>query len=185
MGRILILMSLLVVCVGVRANIRTSFGPASQQFCNEIPIWPRNTEVPVDEQYLKYEVAIPVDAKFVSERVKDENWVLIDVRRKKGRKKAIPGSLKIQADAFLRSQDEFRTGSPINLVLSTLQSYRKGPLTEDQLAHKNIVLYCDNLKCTRSTYAACKLRESGIAFANIFVMLGGVNEWVAMGLPTE
>lgn len=170
-----ILMSLVMVsCQSSQAQ----WGGDAEQFCQELKIWPRNTEVPADEQYIRHAVAIPVNARFVSEKLNNNDWVLVDVRSKNRRRHTIPGAVSMTANLYSYSEDEFGADRPIEKLAKKLHVN-----STDSVRPKKIILFCDDLKCFNATYGACRFRQDGLPFENIHVFLGGVSEWASGGFP--
>ena len=48
-----------------------------------------------------------------------------------------------------------------------------------------VVVYCNGGHCDDSEFAAVMLREAGVPPENLFVYVGGINDWTAQGHPVE
>jgi rhodanese-related sulfurtransferase len=50
---------------------------------------------------------------------------------------------------------------------------------------QQVVVYCTGGACEDSEFAAVMLRDAGVPGGNLSVYTGGINEWLAAGLPVE
>jgi rhodanese-related sulfurtransferase len=53
------------------------------------------------------------------------------------------------------------------------------------LGAQKVVVYCTGGACEDSEFAAIMLRDGGVMRENLYVYAGGINEWMANGLPVE
>ncbi|MFK7822812.1 MAG: rhodanese-like domain-containing protein [Oligoflexales bacterium] len=105
-------------------------------------------------------------------KYEETNWALIDSRDKASRKStgSFKGTVKILSDHHDASNHKF---DEANLKKKLGKYFGNTSMSLDEIKGKNLILFCNGLKCFRSSWAACSLKELGFKKDNIFVVLDG------------
>ncbi len=150
-------------------------------FCEKVTKSPAGAPVPPDSDYeVLGKVIKATEAK---EMLSKPNWLMIDTRIKTDYATGtIPKTLPIVAHYTDEKQDEFREATVLEKLNGFLKTKNKAV---KEFTDLNFVLFCSGRKCHRTTYAACQLRDMGVAKDKIHMMLGGFPEWKEAGFPVK
>ena len=107
-------------------------------------------------------------------KYENSDWVLIDARDKASRKStgSFKGTVKILSDHHDQKNHKFDEAS---LKKKLGKYFGNKDISLDDIKAKNLVLFCNGLKCFRSSWAACSLRDLGFSKDKVFVVLDGYN----------
>ena len=144
----------------------------------------RNT--PGVKAYKKVKLAKIVTPKFLFERIVRKGWLVLDARDKRSRGLfgIIPHTFLITADYLNPKDNEFITSSMMKILNSPLNlkkvNKRAIPTIKNILDLKkiNYIIFCNGYTCHRSTWAACKLREMGVPYEKVHLVLSGYSSLI-------
>jgi rhodanese-related sulfurtransferase len=119
-----------------------------------------------------------------------KGWVIIDARGQKDRAIGkIPKTVYMAADYIDPALNEFTLENFTKKVTAYLKKQEKIdhlPSLNELRNDYKYVIFCNGMKCHRSSYGACLLRmEIGIPEESVFIMLGGYSEWKEAGYPVR
>ena len=111
------------------------------------------------------------DCKLIKDNYKSEGWVLIDARNKSSRAATgvFKGTAKITSDHSKPDKHQF---TEKKLTKKLTKFFKKRGESTD-LKSKRLMLFCNGLKCYRSTWAACDLKIMGYDSSNLYLILDG------------
>ncbi|OUR97420.1 hypothetical protein A9Q84_13930 [Halobacteriovorax marinus] len=171
---------------GFDKEFSNKFGQSREQFC-KVKNWEKglNTKKEVGVKlFNKLRVATPIEGKFAIEKLKKENWIVIDARDKEARRATgvVSGTILLTSDYNKKSENEFSR----DLILKVMSKRKNKKILKNNkineineisdLNNIKMILFCNGYKCHRSTWGACQLREYGVPFENIFIVLGGFSQ---------
>lgn len=172
------------ILINMLFTMSHSFGKSRQDLCEEVPNWKHFSDVrkyPGVKSYEKMKLAKVIGPSFIVEKINKEGWVIIDARDQIARNifGIILNSFLITASARNKSKDEFETkllierfNTPTNIEKLKIRKIASIKTVED-LKNIKFAIFCNGYSCHRSTWAACKLRELGVPFENINLLLSG------------
>ena len=148
---------------------------------NEVGVakWPKGSKVPEDKKYTDNHVGTPRTPQFAFSKYSKPNWIIVDARSKKDRGVGvIPKTISITADYNDPSKNEFKKAKILKKVNRFLNRKKTTYKTfEDMAKNVNFIVFCNGVKCHRSSFGACKLREFGVKMEKVNLMLGGFPAW--------
>lgn len=171
---------------GLDKEFLTRFGNSRESFC-KVKDWESgiNTKKEVGvELYKKLKIAKPIEGRIALKKIKKDGWIIVDARDKEARRATgkITGTILLTSDYNKDAENEF---SKEKILKKLANKKNKKILTRNEIKNvkklsdlKNInyILFCNGYKCHRSTWGACQLREYGVPYENIHIVLGGFSQ---------
>jgi hypothetical protein len=153
-------------------------------FCSGVSTWPKGQDVrekPGIKVYKAQNIGNITDAEFTLDKLYKDGWLVIDARDKATRRTTgkVVGSLSLVSDYNSIEKNQFELKNLLRKFSSKKFNKhllkRKLEKVEEakDLREIKFILFCNGFKCHRSSFAACKLREYGVPFENIYLNLGG------------
>lgn len=156
------------------------------KFCSKVPTWPKGQDVrekPGMTAYKKHTIGNTTDAKFTLDKLYKDGWLVIDARDKATRRTTgkVVGTLTLVSDYNSVEKNQFNLKTLLRKFKTRkfIKHLSKRKIEDiesiESLRKIKFVLFCNGFKCHRSSFAACKLREFGVPFENVYLNLGGFN----------
>jgi hypothetical protein len=115
------------------------------------------------------------DCAAIKAEIAKPDVAFIDARDKGARKSTgtFPGVAKITSDHHNAGKHHFTQGKLVKKLGKYFKKKGRAVASLDDIKGKKLVLFCNGLKCYRSSWAACDLMKMGFKKENVWVVLDG------------